>query len=250
MQRELARRKIAWEPDLASDADGIVEDEDEEAASLADAISRKIIRPALSPRPAAAPPHQAPAAPPARTSRPPLPDLGLVRPRPAAATSPSQRREAATGRAGGYGTWAPRSYQETEADRAVGRRGEEIVLSIERERVRQLGMDPSRVTWTADSAPAADHDIKSIDDDGGDLWVEVKATTGRDGQFSWPTAEFQLAVRARSHYVLYRVYEADTIAPSYRALRDPIGSFDAGELRLDLDSLKGDAGPMGSTPAT
>ena len=156
---------------------------------------------------------------------------------------PTQRRGPSPG-GGGHGTWTPRSYQETEDDRAVGRRGEEIVLGIERERVKQLGLDPSSVIWTADSVPGADHDIKSVDDDGGDLWVEVKATTGRDGQFSWPAAEFQLAIRARKRYVLYRVYEADTTTPSYRPIRDPIGSFDAGELRLDLDSLKGDVGPM------
>ncbi|MGH3275151.1 MAG: DUF3883 domain-containing protein, partial [Streptosporangiaceae bacterium] len=249
MQRELARRKIAWQPDLAPDADDTGEPDDEEAASLADAISREIVRPALSPRPAATGPQQVPAASPARAPRPPLPDLGLVRPRPAAATGPPQRRGPSSGGGGGYGAWAPRSHQETEDDRAVGRRGEEVVLGIERERVKQLGLDPSRVIWTADSLPQADHDIKSVDDDGGDLWVEVKSTTGHDGQFSWPAAEFQLAIRARRRYVLYRVYEADTTAPSYRPVRDPIGSFDSGELRLDLDSLKGDVGPMGETPS-
>ena len=249
MQRELARRKIAWQPDLAPDAEDTGETDDEEAASLADAISREIMRPALSPRPAATSPQQAPAASPARPPRPPLPELGLVRPRPAAATGPPQRREPGSGGGGGYGTWAPRSNQETEDDRAVGRRGEEIVLGIERQRVKQLGLDPSCVIWTADSVPGSDHDIKSVDDDGGDLWVEVKATTGRDGQFSWPAAEFQLAIRARRRYVLYRVYEADTTAPSYRPIRDPIGTFDAGELLLDLDSLRGDVGPMGETPS-
>jgi hypothetical protein len=111
-------------------------------------------------------------------------------------------------------------------------------------------MDPSRVIWTADSDPGADYDIKSVDDDGGDLWVEVKATTGRDGQFSWPAAEFQLAIRARSRYALYRVYEADTTTPFFRVIRDPIGSFDAGELRLDLDSLRGDVGPMAEAPGS
>jgi hypothetical protein len=45
------------------------------------------------------------------------------------------------------------------------------------------------------------------------------------------------------------VYEADTTTPTYRAIRDPIGSFGARELRLDLDSLKGDVGPMGETPS-
>jgi hypothetical protein len=249
MQRVLARRKIAWQPGLAPEADDTGEADDEEAGSLADAISREIVRPALSPRPAATSPQQAPAASPARAPRPPLPDLGQVRPRPTAATGPPQRQGPGSGGGGGYGTWAPRNYQETEDDRAVGRRGEEIVLGIERERVQQLGLDPSRVIWTADSVPGADHDIKSVDDDGGDLWVEVKATTGRDGQFRWPAAEFQLAIRKRTRYLLYRVYEADTTAPSYRPIRDPIGSFDAGELRLDLDSLKGDVGPVSETPS-
>ena len=248
MQRELARRKIAWQPDLAADTEDASEADDEEAASLADAISREILRPALSPRPAVTSPRQEPTASPARSPRLPLPDLRLVRPRPAATTGPRQRRGPSPG-GGGHGTWTPRSFQETEDDRTVGRRGEEIVLGIERERVKQLGLDPSSVTWTADSVPGADHDIKSVDDDGGDLWVEVKATTGRDGQFSWPAAEFQLAIRARKRYVLYRVYEADTTTPSYRPIHDPIGSFDAGELRLDLDSLKGDAGPMRETPS-
>lgn len=173
----------------------------------------------------------------------------MVRPRPAAATGPPQRRTPGSAGGAGYGPWAPRSTQESEDDRDVGRRGEEIVLGIERERVEQLGLDPSRVTWTADSVPQADHDIKSVDDDGGDLWIEVKATTGRDGQFNWPAAEFQLAIRARKRYVLYRVYETGTTTPSYRSIRDPVGSFDTGELQLDLDSLKGDIGPMGETPS-
>jgi len=248
MQRELARRKIPWQPVVAPDADDTVEADDEEAASLADAISREIVRPTLSPRPTSTVPEQAPTPSAARAPRPPLPALELVRPRLAAATGPAQRRGSGSG--GRYSTWAPRSYRETEEDRAVGRRGEEIVLGIERERVKQAGFDPSCVIWTADSVAAADHDIKSVDDDGGDLWIEVKSTTGRDGQFSWPVAEFQLAVRARTRYVLYRVYEADTTAPYYRAVRDPIGSFDAGELRLDLDSLKGDIGQMGETLQT
>ena len=241
MQRELARRKVPWQPDLAPDADDAEEADDEEVASLADAISREVVRTAMSPRPNAGT-QQAPAPSPARAPRPPLPELGLVNPLPVAAMAPPKDRRPVSG--GGGGSWTPRDHQETEDDRAVGRRGEEIVLDIERERVKQLGLDPSRVIWTADSVPGADHDIKSIDDDGADLWIEVKSTTGRDGQFSWPVAEFQLAVLARERYILYRVYEADTTTPSYRPIRDPIGSFDTGELRLDLERLTGDIGPM------
>jgi len=204
MQRELARRKIPWKPDLVPDTDDTEMADDEDAASLADAITREILRPALSPRPAATSPQPSPVTP-THETRAPLPDLDLVRPRPAAVAGPAQRREPGSTGGGGFGNWGPRSYQQTENDRAVGRRGEEIVLGIERERVQELGLDASRVIWTADSDPASDHDIMSVDDDGGDLWIEVKATTGTDGQFSWPAAEFQLAIRARALHPVSRV---------------------------------------------
>ena len=98
--------------------------------------------------------------------------------------------------------------------------------------------------------PAVDHDIASVDDDGSELWVEVKSTTGRDGQFSWTAAEFRLAVRARRHYILYRVFEADSTTPSWSCIRDPIGAFEAGELRLNIDRLTGDTGRLDQPPGT
>jgi len=55
-----------------------------------------------------------------------------------------------------------------------------------------IGLPANRVTWTADADPSADHDIVSVDADGSELWVEVKSTTGRDGQSSWTAAEFRL----------------------------------------------------------
>jgi hypothetical protein len=248
MQRELARRKIAWQPGLTAETENAEDADDEEVAALADAISQKVVREALSARPGNPSAQQMPAPSPARSSRPPLPDLSLVNPRPAPGMgAPSQRRHTASA-GSGPNAWSPRSDQESEDDSVVGRRGEEIVLCIERERVSKLGLPPDRVTWIADSLPAADHDIKSVDEEGNDLWIEVKSTTGRDGHFRWPVAEFRLAVRKRRHYVLYRVYEADTTAPSWSRIPDPIGSFDAGELRLDLDRLTGDVGPLAESP--
>jgi hypothetical protein len=248
MQRELKRRKVAWRPTSAPDTEYAEDTDDEDVTSLADAISQKVVREAMSGPRRITSSQQTPTQPTARAPRLPLPGLGLVQPRPAAETGlPPQHRRAASG-GGGSSTWSPRSYQESEDDRTVGRRGEEIVLSIERDRVKQLDLPPDRVTWTADSVPGADHDIKSVDDDGAELWVEVKSTTGRDGRFSWSAAEFRLAVRARRRYVLYRVYEADTTTPSWCRVRDPIGSFDAGELRLDLDRLTGDVGALAKSP--
>jgi Domain of unknown function (DUF3883) len=259
MQRELERRKVAWQPELSptlDDSEDVdeAEDIDDVMASLADAISRNALRDALSggtgttsmsPASTSAPPLE-PA--PTPSTPPPLPDLEAIQPRPAAATGPPSHRSSAAPGGGGYGSWSPPSQADTEYDRLIGRRGEEIILNVERERVKQLGFPPERVVWAADITPGADHDIKSVDDDGEDLWIEVKSTTSRNGNFRWPVAEFRLAVRARHRYVLYRVYEAATIAPSWSRIRDPIGSFDAGRIRLDLDQLVGDAGPLVEHP--
>jgi hypothetical protein len=245
MQRELQRRKVAWQPATLLDTDDEDHEDDEDVASLAGALSRSLVREALSgPAGGASRTQPPPTLSPPRPARLPLPDLGLVHPRPAAGTGMPQPSSHSGSGGGGYGTWSPRSPQETEDDRALGRRGEEIVLAIERERVSRLGLSADRVTWTADADPSADHDLASIDDDGSKLWVEVKSTTGRDGQFSWTAAEFRLAVRARRRYILYRVFEAGTTTPSWSRIRDPIGAFEAGELRLDIDRLSGDTGPL------
>jgi len=52
-------------------------------------------------------------------------------------------------------------------------------------------------------------------------------STGHDGQFSWPGADFRLAVRARRRCVLYCVFETGTTTPSWSRIRDPIGAFEA-----------------------
>lgn len=83
------------------------------------------------------------------------------------------------------------------------------------------------MVWTADGDPIADHDMKSVDY-GGELRVEVKSTTGREGRFARRGSEFRLAGRARRRYVLYRAYETSTATPSWRRIRDPIGLFDSG----------------------
>jgi Domain of unknown function (DUF3883) len=243
IQRELHRRKVVWEPGngaLAEDSDDVIDDE---SAVLADAISRSVLEGALH-APTASDPSVAGTATP-RTPRPPLPDLQDVTPRLLRQPGEPQERTLGQRRGGGWPLGAvPRDFDGQEDDRLLGRRGEELVLAIEQARVADLGESLDRVVWTSDADPFADHDIKSVDDDGEDLWIEVKSTTGRDGRFSWPGAEFRLAMQARSHYVLYRVYEADTTNPALSRVRDPIAMFETGEFRLNLDRLVGDVGPL------
>lgn len=106
-----------------------------------------------------------------------------------------------------------------------------------------LGISPDQAVWVAQANPTADHDIRSVHDDGGPLYIEVKSTRGRDGRFSWPRAEFQLAMSQRRRYVLYRVYEADTPTPVIVDFCDPIAMLQEGRLNLDLEALSADIGP-------
>jgi hypothetical protein len=84
----------------------------------------------------------------------------------------------------------------------------------------------------------ADYDIRSVGEDGQTIWIEVKATTGRDGRFRWSRAEINLATRKREQYLLYRVYEADSIHPRIKVFPNPASLFLAGRLRLDVAVLQ------------
>jgi len=105
--------------------------------------------------------------------------------------------------------------------------------------VAALGYPEDRVIWTSENNPDADHDIRSVDDDGEDLWIEVKGTLGRTGQFQWSVAEFKRALQERSRYVLVRVYDAASSEPPFKRFRDPIMLYRQGDIRLDISTLSG-----------
>ena len=128
--------------------------------------------------------------------------------------------------------------------RFSGLRGEQLVFDAERKRVKELGFDESRVVWTARSNRTADHDIKSAHEDGGDLWIEVKATTGRDGRFPWSIAEFGKAAREQDRYELWRVYEASSNAPSFKKFPNPVSMHENKKVKLELASFWAEVEPM------
>ena len=170
----------------------------------------------------------------------PLPLIETVRPRvvPASAnwspnTTSGGRQLESSGRPGTGGGSPPVSERRKIE---IGRRGEELVYHQEQERVRKLGLPVERVKWISFDNSNADHDFLSADD-GGDLWIEVKATTGRDGRFEWSRAEFELARLKRQQYLIWRVYEADTETPTLREFRDPIALFSSASIDLDVGTL-------------
>lgn len=252
--RELEQRRIPWHPagDDLDDVSGdeLAEDDQEELDPAADAVghalSRTIMRGAAASPTAPAPSpgsSQVPSpAPPVRRELPPLadvtPQFSTVLP------TPTKRGGTGGGGGGGSPAWAPRTPQEIEGDQRLGARGEEIAFDLERRRVAARGQDPGEVIWVSQSSPAANYDIRSIDERGREIWIEVKATTGITGRFTWPRSEFLLAVAKRRHYYLHRVYEADTLNPIVIEIQDPFGRFESGLLAIDLDTLSADAGPL------
>lgn len=241
LQRELARRKITW---LSGTDLPWGDDELDEDPALAEQLAQSLLSRGSGGRdnaPPPAPPLEPPVPRADPPSRLPLPDLRNVRPSRGTVSPP---RPSGTGPGGGVKGvgWTPRTEAQRHEDHALGRQGEEVVLREERDRLAARGIPPDRAVWVAQADPTADHDIRSVHEDGGALYIEVKSTRGRDGRFSWPRAEFQLALRQRRRYVLVRVYEADTTAPVVVDFPDPIGLLQQGRLSLDLEALSADIG--------
>jgi hypothetical protein len=208
LARVLEKRRIPWRPtgdETPSGPEDEQQDEpiDPDVAAVGDAISRTIMFGAntspTTPLPPAPTTPTTPTPPP--TVRKQLPDLNHVRPAVAEAAPSMASR---TGRSGGAApaTGTPRTPQQVEDDHRLGSRGEEIAFRHERDRVAARGQDPAEVVWVAAANPAANYDVRSVDAEGREIWIEVKATAGRTGRFSWPKSEFLLAVSKRRRYYL------------------------------------------------
>jgi len=154
-------------------------------------------------------------------------------------TPPAQGRSRGSSR-----PWTPPALHQSQRDREIGRRGEEIIYLREIERVKSLGFSVSNVRWTAKTDLGADHDIISVDEHGKDLWIEVKSTTGKDGRFRWSRKEFKKALRERHHYILWRVYDADKINPQLKEFRDPVALLPLDAIRLDIADFYAEIEPL------
>ena len=71
-------------------------------------------------------------------------------------------------------------------------------------------MNPDSVTWVSKTNETSPYDIRSLDEDGQVIYIEVKSTKGTDpnGQFWISRAEVELARSKRGRYYIYRSYSA------------------------------------------
>ncbi|MFG1450224.1 MAG: DUF3883 domain-containing protein [Thermoplasmataceae archaeon] len=89
------------------------------------------------------------------------------------------------------------------ADPELGRLGEEFVLSLETERLRNTGKIPEKVK------DGKGYDIRSWDDKGKEIHIEVKTTSGvLEERIFWTRNEHFKSQNDKAYWI-YRVYEFD-----------------------------------------
>lgn len=147
------------------------------------------------------------------------------------------------GGGGGGGTsnvWLQPLASESERARRVGRRGEELVYRMELQKVRDMGLTNPElyVVWTSQDEPGADYDIRSIDINGQPRWLEVESTPGVDGRFEWPRREFEMALRERDRYELWRVYRVADKELVAKCFTNPARMLGARQITLELGMLR------------
>ncbi len=110
----------------------------------------------------------------------------------------------------------------------LGRRGEELVLEFEKQRVTKLKLDVSKVQWISeDKGDDEGYDILSLNDDGSARYIEVKTTTqGIDFHFFISGREVEFSRRNKDNYFIYRVFNLNKSPNFYTQKGYVIDSFE------------------------
>lgn len=95
----------------------------------------------------------------------------------------------------------------------IGDLGEQFIFSQEREKVKKYKLPSSKqVTWVSrDKGDGLGFDILSYDENGKEMYIEVKTTTGEENTSFYISAnELEKSKLYAENYYLYRVYQFDT----------------------------------------
>jgi hypothetical protein len=97
-----------------------------------------------------------------------------------------------------------------EANRSLGRSGEEWAVGYEAHRLVSLGLDylAAEIDWVADRlGDGAGYDIRSLEVEGDSRFIEVKTTNGPElTPFYVSRGELEFSEEAASEYWLYRIF--------------------------------------------
>jgi len=121
-----------------------------------------------------------------------------------------------------------------------GEMGEELILARERERLIARGRPDlaDRVSWVSRDRVGAGYDIASFDEQGNELWIEVKSTSGKGGRFFLTERELQVARTAGDKYTIHYVTDVRSNRPRVGELGNPWALKDKGSLTLEPDTWR------------
>jgi MrcB-like, N-terminal domain/Domain of unknown function (DUF3883) len=122
--------------------------------------------------------------------------------------------------------------------RKVGDAGERIVVDYERERLKTVGRRDlaDRVRWHGPKGEYFGWDITSFDDNGAELFIEVKSCVGKAILgVSLTVNEWEAACdeKRRDRYYIYIVTSALSATPTVERLRNPASYVKAGRLSCE-----------------
>lgn len=90
----------------------------------------------------------------------------------------------------------------------IGLIGEYFVLNCEREKLKKLGINKNVIHMSIETNDAAKYDILSYDENGNELYIEVKSTLQDiNTAFYISSSELEFSKQNADHYCLYRVYD-------------------------------------------
>ncbi|HGM5493644.1 TPA: DUF3427 domain-containing protein, partial [Serratia fonticola] len=106
-----------------------------------------------------------------------------------------------------------------ERNRTLGDWGEQLVMKFEEDKLKRLGHFDlaAKIERTSLTNCAAGYDIKSFDEQGSEIFIEVKTTkSGSHTPFYISPNELLVSAQNKHKYYLYRIYEFDLKKNSYR----------------------------------
>jgi len=136
------------------------------------------------------------------------------------------------------GTQARRSRRYSPESRKVGDTGERLVLRHERERLIKLGRQDlaDRIRYHAQELEFVGWDITSFDDDGNEMFIEVKSSIGKTvSRVNLTINEWEAACdpARRDCYYIYIVTNALSATPNIERLLNPASYVDDKQLSCE-----------------
>lgn len=144
---------------------------------------------------------------------------------------------------GGGGTTIVVTGHETKE--ALGRRGEQWAYECEKHRLRSLGFDSDMpeyrgiLEWVSARTPTSSYDIRSVDENLNDIYIEVKASSDRGRVIHLSLSELELALQKGEQYWLYWVGNVGAEQPDPpECYRDFASWLRDKKVTVDVDSLR------------